>query len=107
MNDVIIASLASIGLGSLTGFLVYINWKIFKISEKILEVSYALLKETVVIRVETVKIRDISADVLVESIRLRKAMGDPIECGPELKTKPKKNYPRIYTDKSNQEHIAI
>ena len=38
-----------------------------------------LLKETIIIREETVWIRKISEDVLVESIRLRKALGDPTE----------------------------
>ena len=43
MSDIIIAAIASLSLGSLTGFLVYINWKI--------------LKETIIIREESIRVR--------------------------------------------------
>ena len=62
---------------SITLFLTFINWKILNISRGILNISIELLKETIIIREETVWIREISGDVLVESIRLRKALGDP------------------------------
>ena len=75
MADIIITGLASVALASLTFFLVWINWRIFKISERILEVSVELLAETVVIRVETIKIRKISEDVLSETRKMRKALG--------------------------------
>ena len=68
--------LASGLVGSLTLFLVWINWKILDISCRILEVSVELLAETVIIRVETIKIRDVSEKVLKETIRMRKALGD-------------------------------
>jgi len=71
--------LASIGLGSFTLFLTYINWRILRVSESILSISIRMLKETIVIREETVLIREISENVLVESIRLRKAIGSPEE----------------------------
>ncbi len=71
--------LASIGLGSFTLFLTWINWRIFKVSESILSVSIKMLKETITIKDETILIREISENVLTESIRLRKAIGDPEE----------------------------
>ena len=71
--------LASICLGSFTVFLTWVNWRILKISENLLNVSINMLKETIIIRKETILIRKISEDVLVESIRLRKALGDPTE----------------------------
>lgn len=71
--------LVSISLGSITLFLTFINWRILNISKGILNISVELLKETIIIREETVWIRKISEDVLVESIRLRKALGDPTE----------------------------
>ena len=71
--------LVSISLGSITLFLTYINWRILNLSKGILNISVELLKETIIIREETVWIRKISEDVLVESIRLRKALGDPTE----------------------------
>ena len=76
MAETLIAILASVGLGSLTLFLVWINWKIFQISKRILEVSVELLAETIVIREETIKIREVSVQVLKETIRMRKALGD-------------------------------
>ena len=102
MSDIIIAAIASLSLGSLTGFLVYINWKILKVSEKILDVSVEVLKETVIIRIETVKIRDISEDVLVETTRLRKVMGDPLEYTPKPKNQNKK-----FASTKNVNSIAI
>jgi len=71
--------LVSICLGSLTLFLTWINWRILKISENILNISIKMLEETIIIRKETILIKEISEDVLVESIRLRKALGDPEE----------------------------
>jgi len=64
--------IASLALGSLTLFLVYINWKILQISKSILHVSKELLRETIVIRVETVLLREISMNIYNESVRLRK-----------------------------------
>ena len=72
MDALLITILISVGLGSLTLFLVYINWKILKISQDILQVSKQLLKETIIIRVETVWIREISQSIHEESVRLRK-----------------------------------
>lgn len=74
--EALIVSLASAIVGSLTLFLVWINWRIFKISQRILEVSVELLAETIVIRVETIKIRTVSYEVLEETIRMRQALGD-------------------------------
>jgi len=71
--------LASIGLGGFTLFLTYINWRILRVSESILAVSIKMLKETITIKDETILIREISEDVLTESIRLRKAIGSPEE----------------------------
>ena len=72
MDTVLITIFGSTALGSLTLFLVWINWKILKISNAILEVSRDLLKETIIIRVETIKIRDISIDIYKESVKLRR-----------------------------------
>ena len=72
MDALLITILISVGLGSLTLFLVYINWKILKISQDILQVSKQLLKETIIIRVKTVWIREISQSIHEESVRLRK-----------------------------------
>ena len=66
-------------VGSLTLFLVYINWKILRVSQALLKISLDLLEETVIVRKETVLIRHISEDIYVESVRLRKALGDPVE----------------------------
>ena len=71
-SALIITLIASLALGSLTLFLVYINWKILKISQEILHVSRELLRETVVIRIETVRLREISMNIYDESVRLRK-----------------------------------
>tara|TARA_Y100000593_G_C4288780_1_gene327105 strand:- start:661 stop:957 length:297 start_codon:yes stop_codon:yes gene_type:complete len=72
MTSVSITTLiASLALGSLTLFLVYINWKILKISQSILQVSKELLHETVIIRIETVRLREISMNIYDESVRLR------------------------------------
>ena len=67
--------LVSISLGSITLFLTFINWRILNLSKGILNISVELLKETSIIHEETVWIRKISEDGLVESIRLRKALG--------------------------------
>ena len=74
--ETLIVALASAGIGSLTLFLAWINWKILRISQRILDVSVKLLNETIIIRVETIKIRVISYKVLEETIRMRKAVGD-------------------------------
>tara|TARA_R110002020_G_scaffold326818_1_gene542447 strand:+ start:543 stop:803 length:261 start_codon:yes stop_codon:yes gene_type:complete len=66
-------------VGSLTFFIAYINWKIFKVSQALLKISVELLAETIIIREETVLIRHISEDIYIESVRLRKALGDPVE----------------------------
>ena len=76
METLITTLLASLALGSLTLFLVWINWRILQISKHILEVSIELLAETVIIRVETIKIREVSESVLRETVRMRKALGD-------------------------------
>ena len=79
MDTVLITIFGSAALGSLTLFLVWINWKILRISKDILEVSRGLLEETIIIRVETIRIRDISLDIYYESVKLRKntEMPDP------------------------------
>ena len=64
----------SIIVGSLTLFLVVINWKLWKVSIGIYNVSVDVLWETIVVRKETVYIREISLKILDESILLRKAM---------------------------------
>jgi len=80
MDSFIVGTLlASICLGSFTLFLIWINWRILKISENILNISIKMLEETIIIRKETILIRKISEDVLIESIKLRKALGDPEE----------------------------
>ena len=84
MADIIITGLASVALASLTFFLVWINWRIFKISERILEVSVELLAETVVIRIETVKVRKVSEAVLSETRKMRKALGE-VEEKPQMR----------------------
>ena len=47
-----------------------------RISQRILDVSVELLAETIIIRHETIKIREVSYDVLEETIRMREALGD-------------------------------
>ena len=74
--ETLIIVLASAVVGSLTLFLIWINWKILKISQCILQISVELLAETVIIRVETIKIRDVSEKVLEETTRMRRALGD-------------------------------
>lgn len=78
-SEVILTIVGSIGLVSLTIFLVYINWKILKVSREILNVSIDLLKETIVIRKETVLIRELSEEILIESIKMRKNLDMPID----------------------------
>ena len=85
MVELVITGLASIAIASLTFFLVWINWRIFKISERILEVSVELLAETVVIRVETIKVRKVSEAVLSETIKMRKALGEAEEKPQQMK----------------------
>ena len=53
----------SIIVGSLTLFLVVINWKLWKISIGIYNVSVDVLWETIVVRKETVYIREISLKI--------------------------------------------
>ena len=84
-SEVILTIVGSIGLGSLTTFLVYINWKILRVSRGILKVSIDLLKETIVIRKETVLIRELSEEILIESIKMRKNLDMPIDTIPKNK----------------------
>ena len=72
MDNLLITLIASISLGSLTLFLVWINWKILRISQGILQISKNLLDETIIIRIETVNIRKLTDKIYVESVRLRK-----------------------------------
>ena len=69
----------SIIIGSLTLFLVVINWKLYRVSVNILKVSVELLKETVLIKDETGYIREVSLKILDESILLRKALTLDVE----------------------------
>ena len=69
----------SIIVGSLTLFLVIINWKLWQISIGIYRVSVELLKATVIIRKETVYIREVSLKILEESVLLRKALTIDVE----------------------------
>ena len=92
MDTLLITLLVSLSLGSLTLFLVWINWQILKISQHILEVSIELLAETITIRVETIKIREVSEQVHLETIRMREALGDvPPPRPKDNKWKPRKN----------------
>ena len=79
----------SIIVGSLTLFLVVINWKLWKVSIGIYNVSVELLKETVIVRKETVCIREVSLEILDESILLRKALTLDVE-EPKPNLKPKR-----------------
>ena len=79
------AILVGMFLGSLTIFLVYINWKILRVSRGILKVSIDLLKETVIIKKETVLIRELSEEILIESIKMRKNLDMPIDTIPKNK----------------------
>ena len=82
----------SIIIGSLTLFLVIVNWKIYKVSVNLLNISVELLRETVIIRKETVYIRKKTMQILDESILLRKAMTlDVEELKPMKVTKPKRS----------------
>ena len=81
----LLAILVGVFLGSLTIFLVYINWKILKVSRDILKVSVDLLKETIVIRRETIVIRELSEEILIESIKMRKNLDMPIDTIPKNK----------------------
>jgi hypothetical protein len=69
----------SIIIGSLTLFLVVINWKLWQGSIGIYNVSVELLNETVIVRKETVCIREVSLEILDESILLRKALTIDVE----------------------------
>ena len=82
MGDLVLTALASIAISSLTFFLVWINWRILKLTEKLLEISVELLSETVIIRIETVRVREISESILMEATRTRKALGDGEEAFP-------------------------
>ena len=77
----------SIIIGSLTLFLLIINWKLWQVSIGILNVSLELLRETVIIKDETIYIREVSLKILDESILLRKAL--TLDVG-EAKPKPKR-----------------
>jgi len=81
----------SIIIGSLTLFLVIINWKLWRVSIGILNVSIELLRETVTIKDETIYIREVSLQILDESVLLRKALTlDVGELKPKSKSKTKK-----------------
>jgi len=67
--ETLIVALASAVIGSLTLFLVWINWKILKISQRLLE-------ETIIIKVETINIRVVSSKVLDETMHMRETLGD-------------------------------
>jgi hypothetical protein len=79
LSDILLGVFVSVALTSLTGFLLWVNYRILKISGKILAVSEALLDETIIIRQETITIREISVDILKETIILREAIGGPLE----------------------------
>ena len=79
LSDILVGVFISVALTSLTSFLLWVNYRILKISEKILVVSERLLEETIVIREETIKIRVISIDVLQETVKMREAIGEPLE----------------------------
>tara|TARA_R110002020_G_scaffold13962_2_gene49778 strand:+ start:181 stop:444 length:264 start_codon:yes stop_codon:yes gene_type:complete len=79
LSDILLGVFVSVALTSLTGFLLWVNYRILKISGKILAVSEALLDETIIIRQETVTIREISVDILKETIVLRESIGGPLE----------------------------
>jgi hypothetical protein len=79
LSDILLGVFISVALTSLTGFLLWVNYRILKISERILVVSEALLEETIIIRQETIAIREISVEILNETIILREAVGGPLE----------------------------
>tara|TARA_R110002110_G_scaffold215899_4_gene429835 strand:+ start:64 stop:348 length:285 start_codon:yes stop_codon:yes gene_type:complete len=91
LSDILLGVFISVALTSLTGFLLWVNYRILKISEKILVVSVALLEETIIIRQETITIREISVDILKETIVLREAIGGPLE-EDEPKAQKRKRY---------------
>ena len=72
LSDILIGVFISVALTSLTGFLLWVNYRILRISEKILWVSERLLEETI-------KIRVISIDILQETVKMREAIGEPLE----------------------------
>ena len=74
--ETLIVALASAGIGSLTLFLVWINWRLLRISQSLLGINIKLLKETIIIRVETIKISEYSYKVLDETRLLRETLGD-------------------------------
>jgi len=73
LSTVLLLSL-SIIIGSLTLFLVIINWKLWRVSIGIYNVSAELLEETIIIKQETISIRMISLRIFDESVLLRKAL---------------------------------
>ena len=78
--------LTSIGLGLIaSAALVYINWRILRISELILQVNIDLLAESAIIRMETIEVKEISELVYQETALVREALGAPIPT-------PSKNY---------------
>ena len=60
-------------------FLIYINWKILRVSQTILNVSVELLKETVIIRKETINIRKMTRTIQKETILLREIMAGDLD----------------------------
>tara|TARA_B100000470_G_C19768746_1_gene381928 strand:- start:70 stop:420 length:351 start_codon:yes stop_codon:yes gene_type:complete len=79
LSDILVGVFVSVALTSLSSFLLWVNYRILKISERILWVSEQLLEETIIIREETIKIRVISIDVLKETVKMREAIGEPLE----------------------------
>ena len=77
MTDLLLPILLSVGIGGLTVFLVYLNWKILKVSEAILQINVDLLKETIIIKQETRRVKEISVQVHIETRKVRKALGTP------------------------------
>ena len=73
LSTVLLLSL-SIIIGSLTLFLVIINWKLWRVLIGIYNVSAELLEETIIIKQETISIRMISLRIFDESVLLRKAL---------------------------------
>ena len=82
MTDLLLPILLSVGIGGLTVFLVYLNWKILKVSEAILQINVDLLKETIIIKQETRRVKEISVQVHIETRKVRKALGTPPEPSP-------------------------
>jgi len=83
INDLF--TLISLGLGIASILLVYLNWRILRISETILQVNIDLLAESAIIRMETIEVKEISELVFRETALVRETLGAPIPA-------PSKNY---------------